>query len=194
MDLIEQIKGQRLAPHSMSKRERRACVAYLTREGLSAAEVAKVLKMSDRTVSRYREKIRRSEALKSDPNFSAELAGTIYQALLQSTDRLRRYGRDKDASVSERIEAERVLIVSLDRISARLQTMGYATLVAAAEARRDAPVPGTGPAWQQSAGSSAEARVAELQRLQAIAEADWPHLVQKVVSANQQEGGAHGRQ
>lgn len=161
LDLLAGIKSGAIAARSLSVDARRRCVECLMSEGMTTAEIAKLLERDDRTIRRDMEKIRRENAIACDGSLGPVLGGEMLREMRQSVGRLRRLGREKDVSVSDRIESERACVQLLDITLARLQKLG-AIGTATGDDRAGAD--------NRPLGSSVDA--AELDRLLGIAEDD----------------------
>lgn len=86
LSLIRDIQQGTLSPKNLTSEDRQRCVLHLTSEGYSKAEIAEILQVSERTISRDRESIRQSNALQRDPALPGEMAGQLLAPFfIQST-------------------------------------------------------------------------------------------------------------
>lgn len=130
VDVISEIKSGAVNGRNLEPETRRECVAYLSAEGLSIPEMAKVLGWNDRTIRRDLELIREQNALKVGDSFAEQMAGELVAEARNCTARIRRAIRDKDAAPADRVEGERAVFQILNDLLARLQSMGYLPSIA----------------------------------------------------------------
>ena len=129
LNLIQDIKDGKLNPKTLGKDLRQTCVEAFLSEGYSVPSMAQILKRSDKTIRRDIDEIREKNALSPDINLAKKIVGTMYCYWAVHRDHLMRLARNKDASVSERAQAEYYAHrVSIEIVS-KLQTMGYLPLV-----------------------------------------------------------------
>ncbi|MCA9293203.1 MAG: hypothetical protein KDA20_05260 [Phycisphaerales bacterium] len=125
LDIIRDLKSGVLDPCNLAPEERQLCVAHLNGEGLSVAEIAKVLKVSDRTVQRDRKAILQSNRLEHNPQLAGEYAGWLIAEAEATVSRLRRTARDRETPAAVKIEAEKACFDIRDRVIQRLQSLGF---------------------------------------------------------------------
>ena len=125
LDLIAAIKQGSLDPSSLASEQRRDIVQHLGIEGFSAPEIAKILNVTDRTIRRDRDEIRKRCALEHDPEFVNKVAGHYLAEAEAGRSKIRRIARERDVTPGVRIEGERVCFDILDRVLHRLQSLGY---------------------------------------------------------------------
>lgn len=124
--IIREIKAGVLAPGSLSKSERQDCVAHLSAvESFKNVEIAEILKVHPRTISRDLTEIAEANSLKPDPNLASILAGKLLVNAEQAILNIRRAVRDQGVPASVKVEAHHKAFDILDRYLARLQSMGY---------------------------------------------------------------------
>lgn len=114
-ELIRQIHEGLIDAASLSAAKRRACVSYLTFQGLTTAEIAHVLCISDRSVQRDRLAARRADALRPDMQLGDELLGEFQQLTLGSIQRLIRLSNDTSAPPYARMWAEEAMVRNYQR-------------------------------------------------------------------------------
>lgn len=144
LELIRRLRQGELEPSSLSAEARRSCVECLTSEGCSVAEIAGVLKTTERTIARDRARIREANALRRDPALTDQMAGRLVTEADASIARLRRLSRDKDAPHAARVEAERACWAISRDLVASLQRLGHlptAATVVQADLRVEAVPP-----------------------------------------------------
>ncbi|MBS0186651.1 MAG: hypothetical protein JSS51_01185 [Planctomycetes bacterium] len=104
--LLRDIQAGILGGSSLAVADRRRIVEHLNLEGYSVQEIAEVLKISDRTITRDRTAIREQNAIKADPKLVGQAVGNMVAQAEASVARLRRIARDKSTPASARVEAE----------------------------------------------------------------------------------------
>jgi hypothetical protein len=114
-ELIRQIHEGLIDAATLPAAKRRACVSYLTFQGLTTAEIAHVLCISDRSVQRDRFAARRAAALRPDSELGDELLGEFQQLTLGSIQRLIRLSNDPSAPAYARMWAEEAMIRNYQR-------------------------------------------------------------------------------
>jgi transposase len=94
-------------------------------EGQSTAEIAHLLKVSDRTVERYKKSIRQKNAILPSPELVNNIAGRLVDEAQICIQRIRKTGRDNNCPHAARIEGERGCFQIVNNLAERLQSMGY---------------------------------------------------------------------
>lgn len=125
LELIREIQAGALDPRQIGAEDRRVCVAYLTAEGYSVPEIAQILRASDRTVHRDRERVRSENALRPSESLITTLVGQLSSEAATAVQRLRRLGREKEAPLSARVEAERAAWSVFREFVQSMQRLGY---------------------------------------------------------------------
>lgn len=105
--LIAAIKAGEISGSGLRIEDRQRCVEYLSVEGFSAAEIAEILGIADRTVSRDRVAIRERLALDPDPALARQIVGQFVLRAEESAGRLRRLSRDRETPAAVKVDAER---------------------------------------------------------------------------------------
>lgn len=125
INMIQQMKDTTLDPETLSKDLRQQCVEVMLGEGYGVSSIAQILKRSEKTIKRDLEDIRQKNALTPDIELAKKIIGEAVMYSRIHRDQLMRLARTKDASVSERAQAEyyahRVETEMLDK----LQSLGY---------------------------------------------------------------------
>lgn len=122
---IKQIQSGVLAPNTLGVEARRRCVEHLTAEGVSVPEMANLLSVSERTISRDRAEIHKANALKQDPELAGQVAGRLMIEAERCVGRIRRVTREANAPHAVRVDGERQVYSILSQMTERLQSLGY---------------------------------------------------------------------
>ncbi len=125
LEVIRLIKAGTLDSQQLAAAERQACVMHLSAEGLSVAEIAQVLKRSERTITRDRRAIQEANALQQDPKFAGEMAGMLINEADACIWHMRRAARHADTPAAVRVEAERASFAIRSELCRRLQSLGF---------------------------------------------------------------------
>ena len=123
--MIRRIQQGTLSGKSLSIEDRRRCVEYMTLEGYSVPEIAEVMQVTDRTIGRDRDAIRKANAVHVHPSFVEEVVGQVLSKAVSSESRLKRMSRDRNVSASDRIEAERTSWQVTKDMFGMLRSIGY---------------------------------------------------------------------
>lgn len=124
-ELIRDIKNGVISTSNLSADDRRLCVAQLAGEGLSVGEIAQVLNVSTRTVTRDRQVIHEQNAIQPDARLGALFAGRLAAEYEATAARIRRVTRDKNTPPAAKIDGEYKCFDMADRLVQRLQSMGF---------------------------------------------------------------------
>ncbi|MFI4892148.1 MAG: hypothetical protein ACIAQ0_01755 [Phycisphaerales bacterium JB058] len=89
-----------------------------------------MLDVTDRTIRRDREAVREANALAVDDTFASQIAGELLMEGRHAVARVRRVTREKQTPAATRIEGERVVVEILDRVTQRLQSLGFLPMAA----------------------------------------------------------------
>ena len=109
----------------LDKDDRIRVVEHLTGEGYSGAEIAEVLKVSERTIIRDRIAARELNALAPSPELVGQVVGHLVRAAEQTTAHLRRIARDPNAKPADKIEAEKASWQVQRECVVTMQGLGY---------------------------------------------------------------------
>lgn len=126
---LHKLKEGTLNPASLTSDQRRPLVAVLIAEGQSTAEIAHLLKTSDRTIERDKKTLRQNSALSQDPELAAIMAGRLYDEAQLCTQRIRKFQREGHCPPAAKIEGERACFQIVNELIQRLQSMGYVPTV-----------------------------------------------------------------
>ncbi|MEE8154627.1 MAG: hypothetical protein V3T53_06660 [Phycisphaerales bacterium] len=125
LSVIRDIQQGALAPRSLGVEDRRRCVEHLTGEGYSLAEIAEILKVTERTIARDRSAVRQSNAIERDEDITGEMVGQLVTQADTTINRIRRITRDSDTPPAARIEGEKACWVIARDLVQKLQSLGY---------------------------------------------------------------------
>ncbi len=123
--LLQEIKAGHLAPKSISQADRRVLVSLLMTEGQSTADMAHLLAVSDKTIERDKKALREKNAISKDPKFVEQIVGRLVSEADTCAQRIRKASRERDATVTDKIEGERCCFQILDALAERLQSLGW---------------------------------------------------------------------
>lgn len=123
-DVLRDIKNGVLDTSNLSADDRRLCVAQLVGDGLSVGEIAQVLRVSTRTITRDRQAIHEQNAIEPDPRLGYLFAGRLAAEYEATSARIRRVTRDKETPPAVKIDGEYKCYDMFDRLVQRLQSIG----------------------------------------------------------------------
>ncbi len=125
LSIIRDIQRGEVNPKSLPIEDRRRCVEHLTGEGYSVAEIAEILKVTERTIARDRAAIHEANAIERDPKLTGEMVGQLITQAETSIHRIRRVTRERDTPPSVRIDGEKACWTVARDLIQRLQALGY---------------------------------------------------------------------
>jgi len=125
LSLLQKIQAGTMDAKSIRPVERRMIVGYMMTDGYSTADIAQILKVSDRSIERDKKTIREENAIAPDPKFPGQMAGRLVFEAELSIQRIRKTTRDKDATASAKIDAEHRCFQIINEMIASLQRLGY---------------------------------------------------------------------
>jgi DNA-binding CsgD family transcriptional regulator len=125
LDILQGIKKGTVDPASLISNQRKLLVTLLMAEGQSTAEIAHILKVSDRTIERDKNAIRKENALSNDPKLADIMAGRLSDEAQLCIQRIRKFQRDTNCPPAAKIEGERACFQIANDLTERLQSMGY---------------------------------------------------------------------
>ena len=123
--LLQKIKDGQFEANSIEKAERKLLVRFLMAEGKSTAEIAHLLKVSDRTIERDKKALREEIAITKNPKLVEQMAGMLVYESDLSVQVLRKIQRDKGVSAADKIEAERTNNQNRYQLFKMMQSLGY---------------------------------------------------------------------
>jgi hypothetical protein len=125
ISIVRDIQSKKIAPENLSIEDRQGCVAYLIIEGYSVVEIAEILKKDPRTIRRDKEHLRKANSLKYEPELAEQMLGQLFQTAEQGTYKLRKYSRDKECSITDKIIVESGVWKITKELFEKLQSVGY---------------------------------------------------------------------
>jgi hypothetical protein len=124
-EIVQRIHEGALAAADLDPALRRQCVVHLTARGFATTEIAELLAITDRTVRRDREAIRKEEALEPSLTLGDELLGEFQRLASASVQRLTRMAADHSAPAFARLWAEDAIARIYQRFIETLRRLGY---------------------------------------------------------------------
>ena len=125
LDILQGIKDGTTDPVSLLPNQRKLIVSFLAAQGQSTAEIAHLLKVSDRTIERDKKTIRQENAISQDPELASVFAGRLVDEAQTCIQRIRKCQRDSDCPPAAKIEGEKACFQITNNLTERLQSMGY---------------------------------------------------------------------
>lgn len=125
IDLLKRIHSGDVPAESIGFGDRCMLVSYLMSDGYSTAETAQVLKVSDRSVMRYKKALREANAISADPKLTEQMVGRLLGEYELCIQRIRRAARDKKAGPAVKIDAEYRCFLIVSELTQRMQGLGY---------------------------------------------------------------------
>lgn len=107
LELLSDLKNGRISPDSLSQQERLACTECLDMKGATVYEIASILKRGERTIYRYKRMIKKRNRLRCDSKFSSIQLGQVDRDVSLCIQHLRRISEDPQATIQDRIAAQR---------------------------------------------------------------------------------------
>jgi len=128
LSIIQEIKDGLRDPKSLPKEDRQQCVEVCILEGYSQIQITQLLRCNEKTVRRDIIDIRAKNALTPNVEFVKQVVGELYSKGINHHGYLMRLARSKEASVSEKVQAEYAAWKVLKDLSEILQSVGYLPL------------------------------------------------------------------
>jgi len=125
LKLLQDINSGIVDPKQLDKPSRQRCIELLIAEGYGYQHISQVLKISEKTVSRDMKEIRTRNELTPSIEFAKETIGDLFRQGLNHHAYLMRLARSKDATNSEKIQAEFASWRVLRELVERMQSLGY---------------------------------------------------------------------
>lgn len=123
--LVARICDGSIQTFELTGDERRRCVEHLIEQGLTHTEIASILRVCKRTITRDRKTLRRRAAVRPDPKLGDELLGEFEQLTQNTIARLTRLARDPEAPHMVRWRAERDLLTAYRQYIELAQRLAY---------------------------------------------------------------------
>jgi hypothetical protein len=124
--ILSEIKEGKLDPSVLSKDIRQLCIETLLLDGQPPSSLAQLFKVSDKTIHRDADEIRKKNALLPTVNFAKEMIGEFWQKVRVHEAHLMRLSRAKDSSIGEKAQAEFLAFRVMKEAIQIFQTLGYA--------------------------------------------------------------------
>ncbi len=131
LTLLQNIKSGSVNPSSLCPANRRLLVSFLIAEGQSTAEIALLLKTSDRTIERDRKAIRDENTITKDPERVKQMAGRLVTEADLCIQRICKSARGKDTPASVKVDAEHRCYQIVSDMIGSLQRLGYLPIATA---------------------------------------------------------------
>ena len=125
LSLLQKIQAGTVAPKSIRPVERRLIVSYLMANGHATADMAQILKVSDRSIERDKKAIREANALAAGPELVEQMVGRLVCEAELSIQRIRKAARDKTTPQAVKVDAEHRCYQIRSDMTASLQRLGY---------------------------------------------------------------------
>lgn len=125
LSVIRDVQAGRIELQNLAAHDRHRCVEHFTNEGFSTSEMAEILVVAERTISRDRAAIRRAHSLQQDPRLVGEMAGQLLRHAENAVNRIRRITRERSVPASARIDGEKACWTIVNELVARLQSLGH---------------------------------------------------------------------
>ncbi len=125
LSLLQKIQAGTVDPKCIRSAERRRIVSYLMADGYSTAEMAQILKVSDRSIERDKKVIRETNALAADPELVEQMVGRLVCEAELSNQRIRKAARDKTTAPAVKVDAEHRCYQIVSDMIGSLQHLGY---------------------------------------------------------------------
>lgn len=131
LSLLQKIQAGTVDPKCIRPAERRLIVGYLMADGYATADMAQILKVSDRSVERDKKAIRETNALAAEPELVEQMAGRLVCEAELSIQRIRKAARDKTTPQAVKVDAEHRCYQIVSDMIGSLQRLGYLPIATA---------------------------------------------------------------
>ncbi len=125
IDLLRKIQAGSVDPKAISKIDRQQLVVVLMADGMSNAEMAQLLGVTDRTIERDRKSIRTGNAITKDPGLLGQMVGRLMAETEVASQHIRKAIRGKGVSAAVKVEGEHRCIQILFDLTKSWQSLGY---------------------------------------------------------------------
>jgi transposase len=125
LTFLQKIKDGLVCTKDIKKEARQQCVDVLYNDGYSTPQIAQIFAKSEKTIKRDLEEICARNSLSISTEFVKRVAGEVWQKASMHHSSLVRCARNKDASITEKVQAELAAWRVFDEAVGRLQTLGY---------------------------------------------------------------------
>ncbi len=131
LSLLQKIQAGTVDPKCIRPVERRQIVSYLMADGYCTADMAQILKVSDRSIERDKKAIRETNALAADPEMVEQMTGRLVCEANLSIQRIRKAARDKNTPSVVKVDAEHRCYQIVSDMIGSLQRLGYLPIATA---------------------------------------------------------------
>lgn len=131
LSLLQKIQAGTIDPKCIRPAERRLVVSYLMADGYSTADMAQILKVSDRSIERDKKAIRQTNALAADPELIKQMVGRLVCEAELSIQRIRKAARDKGTPQAVKVDAEHRCYQIFSDMITSMQRLGYLPMATA---------------------------------------------------------------
>lgn len=94
-------------------------------DGYSTADMAQILKVSDRSIERDKKAIREASAIAADPQLVEQMVGRLVLEADLSVQRIRKAVRERDTPHAVKVDAEYRCFQIVNDLAMSLQRLGY---------------------------------------------------------------------
>ena len=123
--LLKQIQAGQIGFDTMSRDSRLACIEYLACNGHNNAELSEILKVSVRTIQRYKQVIRQQNAFQVTADFKEQQIGGLVKSAETLTERLMQISSKNGTFNKDKINALE-LTWKIQKETVRMfQSLGY---------------------------------------------------------------------
>ncbi len=131
IDALKKIQSGQLDPKAIGSDDRRQLIEYLTAGGYSKAEMAAVLKVSERTVERDRKAVREANAIARDPDLLPQMVGRLVAEAELAVQQIRKTCRERSVAPGTKVDGQHRCYQIVSDLVVRLQGLGYLPSAAA---------------------------------------------------------------
>jgi len=123
--ILQDIRKGLTDPKSFCPDVRRLLVSFLMAEGQSTAEIAHLLKVSDKTIERDKKALREENTITKDPKLLEQIVGGLISEADLCIQRIRKFQRDSNASPAAKMEGEQRCFQIKCNLIEKLQSLGF---------------------------------------------------------------------
>ena len=109
-EVIQQIHARQVDANDLPNDVRQQCVGHLTLEGFTNSEIAQLMRICERTVTRDRNAVRHAGALVPDRTLGDQLLGELERICMSSVQRLTRLAQDTNNPPYARLWSEEAIV------------------------------------------------------------------------------------
>lgn len=128
VQLLQEINSGQTDPSLLDKASRQQCVELLIAEGYTQAQIAQIMKCSEKTVYRDTKEIYVRNELSPNAQLAKQLVGDMFKKAMSHHDYLIRVSRMKESSTAEKIQAVFAAWKILKEFVEKFQSLGYLPL------------------------------------------------------------------